>query len=113
VLVICGKQLTESFKVQTGVKQRCVLSPVMFFIAIDWMMKESTTEKPRSIQWTLTSFLEDENFADDVSLLTHSFKNMQKKTIVMIEKTSNIGRKVNTKKTNLLKLNTANTGYSK
>jgi hypothetical protein len=109
--VICGKQLTEPFKVQTGVKHGCVLSPGFYILAIDWMIKETTAEKPRGIQWTLTSFLEDLVFADDITLLTHSFKNMQEKTNVMIEKASNIGLKVNTKKTKLLKQNTVNTGH--
>jgi hypothetical protein len=54
-------------------------------------MKETTAKKPRGIRWTLTSFLEDLDFADDITLLRHSFKTIHQKTNVMIGKASNIG----------------------
>ena len=41
--VICGNQLTDSFKVQTGVKQGCILSSFLFFLAMDWLMRHTNT----------------------------------------------------------------------
>ena len=35
-------RLTESFQVKTGVRQGCLLSPFMFLVAIDWLMKTTT-----------------------------------------------------------------------
>ena len=40
--VICDSELTEAFNVSTGVKQGCILSPFLFILAIDWIMKNST-----------------------------------------------------------------------
>ena len=40
--VICGTTLTEDFGIKTGVKQECLLSPLLFIMCIDWLMKEST-----------------------------------------------------------------------
>ena len=37
--VICGQNLTEEFDIKTGVKQGCILSPFLFCLAIDWIMK--------------------------------------------------------------------------
>jgi hypothetical protein len=54
--VICGKQLTEPFKVQTGVKQGRVISPGLFILALRWMMTKTTAEEPIDIQWTLNHF---------------------------------------------------------
>jgi hypothetical protein len=62
--VIYGKQLTEPFKVQTGVKQRCVLSPISPILPrLDDERNLSRKTK------TLLSFLEDLDFADDITLL--------------------------------------------
>ena len=63
--VICGNQLTDSFRVQTGVKQECILSPFLFILAMDLLMGHTNKGQSRGIQWRLTSSLEDLVFADD------------------------------------------------
>ena len=37
--VIHDGQLTENFEIRTGVRQGCLLSPFLFILAIDWIMK--------------------------------------------------------------------------
>ena len=37
--IIHGGNLSDGFKVKTGVKQGCLLSPFLFLLAIDWIMK--------------------------------------------------------------------------
>jgi len=51
--VVYSGQLTDAFLVQTGVWQGCLLSPFLFLLAIDWVMKTSTEEKRNGIQWIL------------------------------------------------------------
>ena len=71
--VICDSELTEAFNVSTGVKQGCILSPFLFILAMDWIMKNSTDGGRRRIKWTMTmtatTTLEDMDFADDIALL--------------------------------------------
>jgi len=56
--VIHNSTLSQSFSVHTGVRQGCLLSPLIFSVVIDWIMRTSTTP-PREIQWSLTAKLED------------------------------------------------------
>ena len=67
--VICGKDLTEDFAIRTRVKQGCVLSPLLFSLCIDWLMKRATMNVKRGITWTLMDTLEDLDFADDIVIL--------------------------------------------
>ena len=76
-------RLTESFQVKTGVRQGCLLSPFMFLVAIDWIMKTTTKNRRNGIQWTLWSQLDDLDFADDLALLSHSHEQMQEKTYLL------------------------------
>ena len=56
------------------------MSPMLFLVAIDWVMRRTVGNKRRGIRWTLTSMLEDIDFADDISLLLSNANYLQKKT---------------------------------
>lgn len=97
--VICGNDLTDSFGVKTGVKQGCVLSPFLFLLGIDWIMKQTTDDARRGLRLTIFRSLEDLDFADDIVLLSQKQTDMQAKTTVLAEKALSIGLKVSKKKT--------------
>lgn len=106
--VIHGGQLTEPFNVKTGVRQGCLLSPFLFLLAIDWIMKTSLNRSQNGIQWTPWTQLEDLDFADDIALISHTQQQMQNKINAIAEISSQTGLKVNLKKTKVLRNNTHN-----
>ena len=56
------------------------MSPVLFNIAIDWVLRRPVEDQRRGIRWTPYSTLKDLDFADDVALLSHTRQHIQEKT---------------------------------
>ena len=54
-----------SFLVKSGVRQGCVMSSVLFIIAIDLVMR---TEGNTGLRWTLCTTLDDTDYVDDLEL---------------------------------------------
>ena len=48
--VIHEGQLAEAFDITTGVRQDCLLSPRLFILAVDWIMKKATDGRRNGIQ---------------------------------------------------------------
>ena len=99
-------QVSDSFEVKTGVRQGCLLSPFLFLLVIDWIMKSTTTGRNNGIQWTLWTQLDDLDFADDLALLSHNHTQMQEKTTHLESTSAGTGLKINRKKTELMRMNT-------
>ena len=104
------KIIALRFKVKTGVRQGCLLSPFLFLPVIDWIMKTITTGRNNGIQWTPWTQLDDLDFADDPALLSPNHRQMQDKTTCLETISAGTGLKISKKKTELMKINTtANT----
>ena len=103
--VIHDGKLTEPFSVLTGVRQGCLLSPMIFLMVIDWVMRQSTAGKKTGIQWTFTEQLEDLDFADDISLLSHRQQDAQEKLCRVAEEAEKTGLRIHTGKTEVMRMN--------
>ena len=106
--VVHGGQLTRNFEVKTGVRQGCILSPLLFLLTIDWAMRKTTEQKKTGIQWTPWTQLEDLDFADDLALLAHNHQQMQAKTSDLANISEQVGLKIHESKTKILRINTEN-----
>ena len=59
------------------VKQGCILSPLLFNVILDYVVSEVCKES-EGIKWGIWGKLMDLDYADDICLLTHSTRTMQK-----------------------------------
>ena len=88
------RQLTDAFVVRPGVRQGCLLFPVMFHLTMDWVMKTSTIHGRNGIQWTIWRHLDDLDYADDLALLSHTRYQMQEKTSAVADASASLGLKI-------------------
>ena len=63
------EELGEWFRVVSGVRQGCALSPLIFAIVVDWIMSRATGENTFGLKWAEGERLTDLDFADDIALL--------------------------------------------
>ena len=66
-----NNDVSEIFSVRTGVRQGCVLSPVLFNIVVDAIMRKVFHNK-RGIQFEENEFLTDLMYADDSVIFADS-----------------------------------------
>jgi hypothetical protein len=77
-------------------------------IVVDWIMRMTTTNTHRGLRWAPTKQLEDLDFADDISLLSHSVEDAQLKLARLSEVAEQVGLKINVDKTQTMILNLSN-----
>jgi hypothetical protein len=71
--VIHEEKLSAYFEVETGVKQGCLLSGLLFLLVIDWLMRRTTEVRGTGIEWVFNTVLEDLDYADDLGLVSDNF----------------------------------------
>ena len=103
--VVHNGQKTQPLNIRTGVRQGCLLSPLLFLVALDWVTRTAFDRK-RGIQGTFTTSLEDHDFADDLALLSHRIQDMRDKTRALEVQGVRVGLKINATKTKLMRIGT-------
>ena len=91
---------------RTGVRQGCVISSLLSVVIIDL---KATSDRPRGLEWELIERLEDAEFADDISILSHSQTDIEDKTDKVGNTVETVGLKIHPTKTKLVKLKTFST----
>ena len=103
--VLNNGQRTQSLNMRTGVRRGCLLSPLLFLVALDWMTR-TVFDRKRGIQWTFTTSLEDLDLVDDLALLSHRVQDMRDKTRALEVQGAKVGLKINATKTKLMSIGT-------
>ena len=77
--VLHENQVSDSIKTSSGVRQGCLLSPLLFLLVMDGVLHRALDGKKRGLTWRLRESLEDLEYADDVCLVSHKYKHMHGK----------------------------------
>ena len=87
---------TIYFRIKSGVKQGCVLSPLLFVLVIDYVLRDCTGF---GIRIGEAKKLADLDFADDIALMERNKAKLQDLLNTIRENASRLGLKINTEKT--------------
>ena len=71
-------------------------------------MRQATEKHRGGIQWTLTTRLEDLDFADDIVLLSHNHHGMQLKLMRLAKISAKTGIRISKSKAKVMRVNTRN-----
>ena len=104
--VIHNGKLSESFEMNTGVRQGCLLSLMIFIMVVDWITREVEDQRKTGIQWTPTTELHDLNYADDICLRSQKLHHMQTKTNNLERIAEKTGLRMSKDKTKVMRANT-------
>ena len=108
VAVIHNGTKTDWFDIKSGVKQGCVMSGFLFLLVVDWVMRQTTEDKPRGLQWNNDTYLEDLDYADDIVLLSQTWNDAQEKLDRLANFGERTGLKINIEKTESMRINCSN-----
>jgi hypothetical protein len=100
-------KLSEFTEVRNGVRQGCILSPTLFLLILDRIMKRMKGLRKRGIQWSMKERLEDLDYADDICLLAQRFCDMDEKLKRLKEEAGLAGLCININKTKGMRVNTS------
>nr|VZH91186.1 unnamed protein product [Spirometra erinaceieuropaei] len=76
VSALVRNNLSQPFSIRSGVRQGCILSPVLFNYAIDWILGRVLRESD-GVEFAPGHRLTDLDYADDTALLASSFGDLQ------------------------------------
>ena len=102
--VLHSGTLTAAFVVGSGVRQGCILSPVLFLLVIGDIIQASIAKhrsvcKYSGIRWKMDSLLQHLDYADDISLLSHCVLDAANMLCSLENEAASFGLKINTAKT--------------
>ncbi|CAG9137025.1 unnamed protein product [Plutella xylostella] len=95
--VVHEKELGAPIRISAGVKQGCLLSPLLFVILLDDVMR-NVVAIPRGISWA-SGVLEDLDYADDIVLISPTLDLLQEKLAHLQEEARVMGLRINRRKT--------------
>ena len=104
--VLYKGKLSAAFLIETGVRQGCLLSPFLFILAIDYILKNCS--QGNGLSWINKEELDDLDFADDLAELADSHQQMQAKTNDLKQISESVGLQINIEKTKTMKINIDN-----
>lgn len=100
--VLVGKNFTEWFSVGKGVRQGCILSPVLFNLYSEYIMREARLAETNIGVRVGGLLINNLRYADDTTLLAETNEGIIKLLMTIKNESEKAGLKLNLKKTKIM-----------
>jgi hypothetical protein len=98
-------KFTDNIELTNGVRKGCILSPIIFLLVLDNVMRKTLGNRKRGTQWGMKDRLEDLEFANDICLLSQRYSDMKDKLIRLEQEAMPAGLNTNVNKTKEMRIN--------
>nr|VZI38299.1 unnamed protein product [Spirometra erinaceieuropaei] len=96
--VLVRNSFSQPFGIRSGVRQGCILTPILFNYAIDWILGRALRDSD-GVEFAPGHRLTDLDYADDIALLASSFGDLQSMVSRVNEVAKSVGMSINAGKT--------------
>jgi len=94
--VLYEGEMTGPFSMNNGIRQGCLLIPLLFFMTLDWVCRQAFGDNKTGIQFTLLQKLVNLDF--DMVLLSQKITHMRQTFAPLVEQAVRVGLKINAPK---------------
>ena len=95
-----GHGTTDWFQIGKGVRQGCILSPCLFNLHAEYIMRNAGLEEAQAGIKIARRNINNLRYADDTTLMADSEEEL--KSLLMKEESENVGLKLNIQKTKIM-----------
>ena len=102
VTVRTGHGTTDWFQTGKGVRQGCILSPCLFNLHAEYIMKDAGLEEAQAGMKIAGRNINNLRYADDTTLMAESEEELKSLLMKVKEESENVGLKLNFQKTKIM-----------
>ena len=97
-----GHGTTDWFQIEKGVRQGCILSPCLFNLYVDYVMKNAGLEEAQAGIKTAGRNINKLRYADDTTLMAESEEELKSLLMKVKEESKKVGLKLNMQKSKIM-----------
>ena len=97
-----GHGTTDWFQIGKGVRQGCILSPCLFNLYAEYIMRNTGLEEAQAGFKIARRNIKNLRYADDITLMAEREKELKSLLMKMKEKSEKVGLKLNIQKTKIM-----------
>ena len=101
-IVTTGHGTTDWFQIGKGVRQGCILSPCLFNLYAEYIMRNTGLEEAQARIKISRRNINNLRYADDTTLMTESEEELKSLLMKVKEESEKVGLKLNTQKTKIM-----------